>query len=118
MIGWRVEPPGDESPPQRCLFCAKAVVPPNLANLPKQTFRIMVSANIDSLGATPRPVCCAATNTPTPDLRTRHDPISAHHDPRQFAGGHHRLLRGARPVRNPPPSGREGPLHQRIPRRL
>ena len=34
-----------------------------------------------------RPVWCAATNTPNPDLRTRHDQISAHHDPRQFAGG-------------------------------
>jgi hypothetical protein len=44
---------------------AKAVVPPNLANLPKQTFRIMVSADLDNLGGhpshdchhTPRPVC-------------------------------------------------------------
>ena len=60
----------------------------------------MVSADFDNLGGiltilvtTARPVCCAATKPPTPDLRTRHDQISAHYDPRQFAGGQHRLLR-------------------------
>ena len=31
----------------------KAVVPPNLANLPKWTFRIMVSADLDNLGGHP-----------------------------------------------------------------
>jgi lactoylglutathione lyase len=48
------------------------------------------------LVTTARRACRAATNTPPPNLRTRHDQISAHHDPRQFAGGQHRLLRGAR----------------------
>src|ERR1051326_3903466 len=72
----------------------RALVPPDLANLPKQTFRIMVSSDLDTSAAvphhpftTPRPVCRAASNKPPPDLRTRHDQISAHHDPSQFAGG-------------------------------
>jgi hypothetical protein len=31
-------------------IAARAVVPPNLANLPKRTYRVMVSADFDNLG--------------------------------------------------------------------
>jgi lactoylglutathione lyase len=37
------------------------------------------------------------------DWRTPDDQIFAHDDPRQFAGGHDRLFRGARPQGDPPP---------------
>jgi hypothetical protein len=58
------EPDGRSSP--------KAGVPPNLADLPEQAFRIAVSADLDNLGGhRHRPYhytsthCCATTNTPT-----------------------------------------------------
>jgi lactoylglutathione lyase len=66
------QPDGRSSP--------KAVVPPNLADLPEQAFRIVVSADLDNFGGhrhhpyhRSSTHLLRATNTPTPDLRTRHD---------------------------------------------
>ena len=38
-------------------FARKAVVPPNLTNLPKLTFRILMSADLDSVGGHPHHPC-------------------------------------------------------------
>jgi hypothetical protein len=47
----------------------KAVVPPNLANLPMPAFRIMVSADLDNLGGHPHHRC---HHSPT-CLQRRHE---------------------------------------------
>lgn len=54
-------------------FALRAVVPPNFADLPKHTFRVMVSADFDNLGGHPHHPC---HHSPTGPLR-RHE----HADP-------------------------------------